>query len=81
VRCNVRNTANAVVVEADEQIESGTSGGPIINDSGDLIGIASNFNFVNELQDKCQGLPPRPHRTLPVWVCQQIFGHHITQQK
>ncbi len=33
--------AQLIGVKADEQIEGGTSGGPIINDSGELVGIVS----------------------------------------
>ena len=67
-----REDAQALSVEADEQIEGGTSGGPIINDSGDLVGIVSNFSLATE-QGKSGGLAPRPHLALPVWVCRQIF--------
>lgn len=66
--------AQALVVEADEQIEGGTSGGPIINDSGELVGIVSNFSGQAETQHKSNGLAPRPHLALPVWVCRRIFG-------
>ncbi len=61
-------------VETDEQIEGGTSGGPIINDSGDLVGIASNFSLAAEAQWKSDGSVPRLHLALPVWVCRRIFG-------
>jgi len=69
----MKKETNALYIEADEQIEGGTSGGPIINDSGELIGIASNFSF-NESEGKASGTIPRLHRTLPSWICQQIFG-------
>ena len=69
--------AQEIFVEADEQIEGGTSGGPIINDSGDLIGIASNFSWTPDAKDQPSGLAPRPHLALPVWVCRKIFGRKI----
>ena len=69
-----REDAQALSVEADQQIEGGTSGGPIINDSGELVGIVSHFSLATEGQHQCWGLTPRPHLALPVWVCRQIFG-------
>ena len=69
--------AKALYVEADEQIEGGTSGGPIINDSGELVGIVSHFSLATEGQHQCWGLTPRPHLALPVWVCRRIFGGSI----
>lgn len=66
--------AEILSVEADEQIEGGTSGGPIINDSGDLVGIVSHFRLAAEAEHKSKGLAPRPHLALPVWVCRRIFG-------
>ncbi len=69
-----REDAHTLWVEADEQIEGGTSGGPIIDDSGELVGIVSNFSFAAEAQGKSDGSVPRPHLALPVWVCRRIFG-------
>ena len=60
-------------VVADEQIESGTSGGPIINDSGELVGIVSNFSETGEGLPKSNGPVPYPALALPVWVCRWIF--------
>ena len=64
----------AFSVVADEQIEGGTSGGPIINDSGELVGIVSNFTETAEGLPKSQGSVPYPALALPVWVCRRIFG-------
>jgi len=66
--------AQSLYVEADEQIEGGTSGGPIIDDSGDLVGIVSNFSLIAKVQNRSYGSSPRPHLALPVWVCRRIFG-------
>jgi len=65
--------AQALAIEADEKIEGGTSGGPIINDSGELVGIVSNSTDQPGMQCKFEGLAPRPHLALPVWVCRRIF--------
>ena len=61
-------------VVADEQIEGGTSGGPIINDSGELVGIVSWFTETGEGLPKSQGSAPYPALALPVWICRRIFG-------
>ena len=61
-------------VETDEQIESGTSGGPIINDSGELVGVVSNFTDIGEGRSRSWGTVPYPPLALPVWVCRRIFG-------
>ena len=68
-----RAYAPSLKVKADEEIEGGTSGGPIIDDSGDLVGIVSVMSLGNEV-DGCEGSAPRPHLALPVWVCRLIFG-------
>jgi len=72
-----REDAELLAVESDEQIEGGTSGGPIINDSGELVSIVSNFSLATEAVPKSSGLAPRLHLTLPVWLCHRIFGVNI----
>ncbi len=69
--------AKSLWVEADEQIESGTSGGPVINDSGELVGIVSHSGGIpsGETEGR-QGQVPRPHLALPVWICRRIFNSH-----
>ena len=66
--------APTLVVEADEQIEGGTSGGPIIDDSGELVGVVSNFSIATGGPYKSQGTTPQPHLALPVWVCRRTFA-------
>ncbi len=73
--------AHALWIDFDEQIEGGTSGGPIINDVGELVGIVSTSS-ISEGERKCMGASPRPHLALPIWVCRQIFGketRHLVQ--
>lgn len=65
-----------LLIEPDEPIECGTSGGPIINESGELISIVSNFNLVDENQ-KQEGIAPRPHLALPLWVRRRSLGLNI----
>jgi hypothetical protein len=51
--------------ETDEQIEGGTPGGPIINDSGEIVGIVSNCGFATETQHKSDESAPLPHLACP----------------
>lgn len=51
------------------QIHGGTSGGPIVDEAGEIVGIASNFSD----GDSC-GTAPRPHLALPAWVCRKILS-------
>ena len=67
--------APSLWVETDDQIEGGTSGGPIINEAGELVGISSNFCVVADSQQKCNGSVPRPHLALPAWVVNDIARH------
>ena len=64
-----RDGAPVLFVDADEQVLGGTSGGPIINCSGELVGIVSNFS---EACPECTGSSPRPHLALPAW----LLGSH-----
>jgi len=64
---------NSIYIETDEQVENGDSGGPIINDSGEIVGIVSSMNEKYDNQSKCNGFAPLPHLTLPVWVCNRIL--------
>ena len=59
-------------VDTDEKIEGGTSGGPIINDSGELVGVTSIGSSTSTGHHDGIAIP-RPHLTLPVWVCREIF--------
>lgn len=66
--------AHVLGIEAGKEIEFGMSGGPIVSDSGELVGIVSYFNSDPDPEKPTSGLSPRPHLALPVWVCRRIFG-------
>jgi hypothetical protein len=70
--------AHRAWVEAQEQIEGGTSGGPIITYDGKLVGIVSHFS---ETGGACEGLTPIPHLTLPAWavklICKRRFEGYL----
>lgn len=57
-----------VCIEPDEPIESGTSGGPVIDDTGNLVGLVS---WTSEGDDS-GGMMPRPHLALPRWTWMRI---------
>src|SRR5262249_17410942 len=57
--------------EAVTPIRGGTSGGPVVDDEGNLLGLVS---FTNEVQDgkPCLGAIPVPCFALPAWVVKKI---------
>ena len=72
--CQCAKDAEKLSVEFEEQIEGGTSGSPIINDSGELVGIVSNTSIIYSEGQKSEGLIPRPHLALPVWIYNRILN-------
>jgi len=62
-------------IETKEPIEGGASGGPIVNDLGELVGIVSHFSIPIG-NEKCNGFAPRPHLALPVWLYHKIIGQN-----
>ena len=66
----MRRDAPMIWVETEEKIEGGTSGSPIVNDKGELVGIVSNFPEGD--QQKYAGRAPLPLVALPVWILKII---------
>ena len=66
--------APTLSVTFDELIEHGTSGGPVINEVGELVGIISSVLVEASFLPVCTGMIPRPHLTLPVWILRTITG-------
>jgi S1-C subfamily serine protease len=54
-------------LRAEKKISGGTSGGPIVDDDGSLLGVVSWSS-----EDTFDGAFPRPHRALPLWIWRQI---------
>lgn len=54
-------------IEFHKPIESGTSGSPIINERGEIVGI-----FSYSTTGTNNGYAPRVDQTLPVWLCDLI---------
>ena len=65
--------AAIIFVEADQPVKGGASGGPIVNESGDLVGIISVFTD-SARHGKVDGPAPFPCLALPVWVCRRILS-------
>lgn len=60
----------------DELIENGTSGSPIVNANGELIGIMSQSKIDSREPDtgKYFSFGSHPNLTLPIWVLNKILG-------
>ncbi|MCF8051592.1 MAG: serine protease [Desulfobacterales bacterium] len=57
-------------ITTEKQIDGGTSGGPVVNEKGELLGVVS-FNSINI--DECTGQIPRASLALPSWILQTIL--------
>ncbi len=65
-----RDHSSIILIDADDNIEGGTSGGPIINDAGELVGIVSNSG--GTAGETKQGSSPAPRWALPAWIYHEI---------
>ena len=63
----------SIGIQANEQIEGGTSGSPIINEQGQLVAIVSN----SKVGIPYDGSAPRPHLALPAWASRSIRRGHV----
>ena len=59
-----------ISMEMDGLIKGGTSGGPVVNDAGELVGIVSNST---ERAEHPQCFNPILHLALPCWVSRAIM--------
>ena len=59
--------AQTLVLKPDEQIEPGTSGGPVVTDDGLLLGVVS-MDMESSI--------PRPHLTAPVWLAPRMMAQN-----
>ena len=63
-QCGLASCRHSLFIETKQPIESGTSGGPVVDEHGQLVGVVSYGSR--------DGSIPRPDRCLPVWLWQQI---------
>jgi hypothetical protein len=55
-------------IEAKKRIPGGTSGGPIVDSAGRLVGVVSTFSE----DDESEGLNPVAYQALPRWIWSRI---------
>ena len=61
----------SVHINADEQILGGTSGSPVIDEHGGLLGVVSHCS---DTGGPCDGEIPFPPRALSVWLAEDIIA-------
>ena len=61
-----------VWIETEVEIEGGASGGPIVNNRGELVAIVSNFSIPQSGMD-FTGRCPRPLKALPQWIVEKYL--------
>ena len=74
--------APRISIETEENIESGTSGSPIVNEDGELLGVVSDAGGIDGMNR--EGMVPFPVFALPVWVYQEITApdaHPLTYKE
>jgi hypothetical protein len=67
----VLNETSKLVLNTENTIESGTSGSPVLNEIGELVGVVSNSAFGSNDQFK-SGNIPFVRYALPVWIYNRI---------
>ena len=65
-------TKPKIFMVTEKQIEGGTSGGPIVNDAGELVAIVSHAKIAAP-GDIFDAGGPRPHLALPNWFSRQYL--------
>jgi hypothetical protein len=65
------NTSPIFTIVADQHIIRGTSGGPIVNEAGELVAIVSNFSQTGVYD----GTAPSPYLILPPWLSWRIASN------
>lgn len=63
-------TNGVIYVRAERPIRCGTSGGPVVDDEGRLLGVVSHFTEVT--RGECDGFMPLVSLALPGWVMSRI---------
>jgi len=59
-------------LETEKPIEGGTSGSPIVDDIGNIVGIVSNTSNVKDDRPS-DGRNPRPLWNLPMWIIHDLM--------
>lgn len=61
-------------ISSNTQINSGTSGSPVVTENGELLGVISWISEKHEFGNQCKGRIPRPHLALPKWIYNKIIS-------
>jgi hypothetical protein len=59
-------------VDTEAEIKNGASGGPILNERGELVAIVSNCSIPYSGME-CTGHNPRPLKALPRWIVENYL--------
>jgi hypothetical protein len=68
--CN--ETGSSMFIKAKAQIEGGTSGGPVVDAAGNLIGVISFASETIPKRTECDGSIAFACRALPVWLIDDL---------
>jgi hypothetical protein len=71
-KAKVYNDLPKMGIKTDSNIKGGTSGGPIMNDFGELVGIVSYSGGVRGVSK--EGSAPLLRRALPIWIYKNMTG-------
>ena len=64
--------ATRLWLHTDEDVGGGTSGGPVVNENGELLGVVSFFGGTDGVHRS--GAIARPHLTLPQWALRKLLA-------
>jgi hypothetical protein len=67
-------------IEAEDRIHGETSGGPVVDSSGQLLGVVSHFTEV-AAGEKCNGALPIAHLALPRWAWLLMKPYAVTKNR
>ena len=68
--CNPKRSS--VWIETHGDIEAGTSGGPVVDESGKLIGVVSHACHTEPPRAICDGSIAFALRCLPIWLIEEL---------
>lgn len=73
-----KEQATSLWVDAFGPIHGGTSGGPVVNAQGELVGVVSHF----DTEERPTGRIARPHLAIPVWATRRMLEtEHVTTRR
>jgi S1-C subfamily serine protease len=67
--CSIKLSVGTLVLKTNQQIKGGTSGGPVVTESGELIGLVSWTS-----EPGLEGIVCAPWLALPRWITNRIVA-------